>query len=78
MYIRTTKNQRGGAYYHLVEAYRQDGKVRQRTLMSLGRVEDNRIEELANAISKHIETINIFNLSKEIYLTRISLVHCLF
>jgi len=66
MYIRTTKNQRGHSYYHLVEAYRQDGKVRQRTLMSLGRVEDNRIEELAAAISKHLETINIFNLSKEI------------
>lgn len=66
MYIRTTKNQRGDAYYHLVEAYRQDGKVKQRTLMSLGRVEDNRIEELAAAIGKHLETVNIFNLSKEI------------
>lgn len=66
MYIRTTKNQQGNAYYHLVEAYREDGKVKQRTLMSLGKVEDNRIEELAAAISKHLETINIFNLSKEI------------
>jgi transposase len=66
MYIRTTKNQRGHSYFHLVEAYREDGKVKQRTLMSLGRVEDNRIEELATAISKHLETINIFNLSKEI------------
>ena len=66
MYIRTTKNQRGDAYYHLVESYRQVGKVKQRTLMSLGRVEDNRMEELAAAISKHLETINIFNLSKEI------------
>jgi transposase len=66
MYIRTTKNQRGQSYYHLVEAYRQDGKVKQRTLMSLGRVEDNRIEELATAISKHLDAINIFNLSKEI------------
>ena len=66
MYIRTTKNQRGSAYYHLVEAYRQDGKVKQRTLMSLGKIGDNRIEELAAAISKHLETINIFNLSKEI------------
>jgi transposase len=34
--------------------------------MSLGRVEDNRIEELATAISKHLDAINIFNLSKEI------------
>jgi transposase len=66
MYIRTTKNQRGDAYYHLVEAYRQDGKVKQRVLMSLGRVENNRLEELATAISKHLDTVNIFNLSKEI------------
>jgi transposase len=34
--------------------------------MSLGRVENNRLEELATAISKHLETVNIFNLSKEI------------
>ena len=66
MYIRTTKNQKGQSYFHLVESYREDGKVKQRTLMSLGRVEDNRIEELAAALSKHLETISIFNLSKEI------------
>ena len=66
MYIKITKNQRGNAYYHLVEAYRQDGKVKQRVLMSLGRVEDNKLEELATAISKHLETVNIFNLAKEI------------
>ena len=66
MYIKITKNQRGNAYYHLVEAYRQDGKVKQRVLISLGRVEDNKLEELATAISKHLETVNIFNLAKEI------------
>jgi len=69
MYIKVTKNQRGRAYYHLVEAYRQDGKVKQRTLMSLGRVEDNKLEELAAVISKHLESVNIFNLSKEIDIT---------
>jgi transposase len=66
MYIKITKNQRGYAYYHLVEAYREDGKVKQRTLMSLGRVEDNKLEELFEAIGKHLETVNILNLSKEI------------
>ncbi|HBH85449.1 MAG: hypothetical protein A2X05_12250 [Bacteroidetes bacterium GWE2_41_25] len=66
MYIKITKNQRGYAYYHLVEAYREDGKVKQRTLMSLGRVEDNKLEQLSEAISKHLETVNILNLSKEI------------
>ena len=66
MYIRVTKNQRGHAYYHLVESFRQDGKVKQRVLLSLGRVEENRLEELAEAINKHLETANIFNLAKEI------------
>jgi transposase len=66
MYIRVTKNQRGDAYYHLVESYRQDGKVKQRVLLSLGRIEENKLEELAEAINKHLETANIFNLAKEI------------
>jgi len=34
--------------------------------MSLGRVEDNKLEQLSAAISKHLETVNIFNLSEEI------------
>jgi transposase len=66
MYIKITKNQRGYAYYHLVEAFREDGKVKQRTLMSLGRVEENKLEQLYEAISKHLETVSILNLSKEI------------
>jgi hypothetical protein len=43
MFIKITKNAKGQAYYHLVEAYRHNGKVTQRTLMSLGKVDDNRI-----------------------------------
>lgn len=66
MYIRVTKNQRGDAYYHLVESFRQEGKVKQRVLLSLGRVEENKLEELAEAINKHLESTNIFNLAKEI------------
>src|SRR4030042_2595167 len=66
MYIKITKNQRGYAYYHLVEAYREDGKVKQRTLMSLGRVEEKKLEQLSEAISKHLETVSILSLSKEI------------
>jgi len=57
------------SYYHLVEAYRENGKVKQRTLMSLGRVEENKLEKLYEAISKHLETVDIFNLSKEIHIS---------
>ncbi|MFH0866493.1 MAG: IS1634 family transposase [Bacteroidota bacterium] len=64
MYIRVTKNQRGEAYYHLVESYRDGGKVKQRTLLSLGNVKDGKLEELAEAISKHLDYVSIFNLAK--------------
>jgi transposase len=66
MYIRTTKNKRGDAYYHLVESFRQDGKVKQRTLLSLGRVEDNKLEQLSEAISKHLDTIHVLDLAKHV------------
>jgi len=66
MYIRITKNKRGDAYYHLVESFRQDGKVKQRTLLSLGRVEDNKLEQLSKAISKHLDTIHVLDLAKHV------------
>src|SRR3972149_892106 len=66
MYIRITKNQRGEAYYHLVESYRDGSRVKQRTLLSLGNVKDGKLEELADAISKHLDYISIFNLAKSV------------
>lgn len=66
MYIKITKNQKGEAYHHLVESYREGGKVRQRTLLSLGRVEDGKLEELAVAIAKHTDLISAVNLSKQV------------
>ena len=66
MFIKTTKNKNGTAYYHLVESYRLDGKVKQRTLMSLGRVEDGKLDQLAEAISKHSDKLSVFNLAKDV------------
>jgi transposase len=66
MFIKTTKNSKGTAYYHLVESYRQEGKVKQRTLMSLGRVEDGKLDKLAEAISKHSNKLCIFNMAKDV------------
>jgi transposase len=64
MYIRITKNKKGDTYYHLVESFRQDGKVKQRILLSLGRVDDNKLAQLSEAISKHLETIHVIDLAK--------------
>lgn len=66
MYIRITKNQRGEGYYHLVESYREGGKVKQRTLLSLGNIKDGKLEELAQAISKHLDYVSIFSLAKSV------------
>ena len=66
MFIRTTRNFAGQAYYHLVESFRDEGKVKQRTLLSLGRVEDGKLEALAEAISKHTDLISAAELAKTV------------
>lgn len=66
MYIRITKNSRGNAYYHLVESFRHEGKVRQRVLLSLGRVDEGKLEKLAEAVSKHLDRVTALNLAESI------------
>jgi transposase len=66
MFVRITKNKKGDAYYHLVESFRDQGKVRQRLIMSLGRVEDGLLEKVAAALNKHLDTIQILDLAKHI------------
>lgn len=66
MYIRTTTNQAGQEYYHLVESYREHGKVRQRTLMSLGRAGEDRMDDVIAAIGKHKDVFTLLTLAKDI------------
>ena len=67
MFIKITKNPAGQKYYHLVESYRdKDGKARQRTLLSLGRVEEDKLEQLASAISRHKELFTVLDLAKRV------------
>ncbi len=66
MFIKITKNPAGQQYYYLVETYRDRGKVRQRMLLSLGRVEEDRLEALAAAISEHKELFTVLELAKKI------------
>jgi len=70
VYIRTIKNAAGQAYYHLVESYRVDGKVKQRTLLSLGRVEDGKLEQLAAALAKHTDLLSALDLAKTVSIDR--------
>jgi len=65
VYIRTTVNSVGQKYFHLVESYRENGKVKQRILLSLGRAEDGKMEELANALAKHMDLDTASSLLKQ-------------
>lgn len=67
MYIKITRNQAGQAYYHLVESYRENGKTRQRTLLSLGRVgEEGRLKNLAEALARHEQVVTALDLANEV------------
>jgi transposase len=66
VFIKITKNPAGQPYYYLVETYRDRGKVRQRMLLSLGRVGEDRLEELAAAISQHKEMFTVLELAKHV------------
>ncbi len=66
MYIRITRNATGQKYHHLVESYRDGKKIRQRVLLSLGKVEEDRLEELATAIARHKDILSTVELAKSI------------
>ena len=66
MFIKVTKNSSGQSYYHLVESYRECGKVKQRTLLALGRAGEDRMEEVVAAIARHKEIFTILELAKSI------------
>jgi transposase len=53
-----------------VESFRRDGKVKQRTLLSLGRVEENKLVQLSEAINKHLDTIHVLDLAKHIDISK--------
>jgi len=57
MFIKTTRNSKGQAYYHVVESYRSEGKVKQRVLLSLGKEDEGKIQDLTAALSRHSESL---------------------
>lgn len=66
MYIKITTNKSGQAYYHLVESYRDQGKVRQRTLLSLGKVGEDKLDDLITAIGRHKDIISVADAAKAV------------
>lgn len=66
MFIKKTTNSAGQVYYHLVESYWEKGRSKQRTLLSLGRAEEGRLDNLIEAISRHKEVMSILDMAKAI------------
>jgi hypothetical protein len=66
MFIKKTRNGSGQIYYHLVESYWENGQSRKRTIMSLGREGEDRLEELAAALAKHRDVVTATQLAKEV------------
>ena len=65
MFIKITKNAKGVGYYHLVETYREGSKVKHRTLLSLGRTDEGKLEQLSEAISKHTAFFTAMSLAQK-------------
>ncbi len=66
MFIKKTKNSRGQTYYHICESYWKDGKSNHRTLMSLGRAKETRLEDLLDLISRHLDVLSASQIAKKI------------
>ncbi len=66
MFIKKTKNKSGQTYFHLVESYWENGKSHHRTLLSLGREEDGKLDNLITAISRHKDVMGILDIAKSI------------
>ncbi len=64
MYIKVTKNRVGQTYYHLVESYWEKGSSHQRTLLSLGKAGEDRMDEIIAAIGKHKDVLTVLELAK--------------
>ena len=66
MFIRKIKTPQGTDYFHLVESYRENGKVRQRTLLPLGRTKDGRLKNLVSAVQKHSDFMTASELAENL------------
>ena len=66
MYIRKNINSAGMVYFQLVESYREGKKVRQKILLSLGKKEDGKLDNLAEAVSRHTSLLRAEELAKKL------------
>nr|WP_129408176.1 hypothetical protein [Marinitoga lauensis] len=61
MFLRVVKNSKGVEYLRIVENYRENGKIKQKTIANLGRVDSFSESEVKNIINKLIEIFDLKN-----------------
>ena len=66
MFLRKTKNPAGQTYYHIVESYRIGKKVRQRTLLSLGKASEGHLDKILQSAIKQKQLLTITQIAREL------------
>jgi hypothetical protein len=70
MFLRTNKNTYGRAYLQIVRSYRENGKIKQEVLFTLGRLDilqaTGQLDDLVKALSRYTEKQKLIDLSKDV------------
>ncbi|WP_129408178.1 IS1634 family transposase [Marinitoga lauensis] len=61
MFLRVVKNNKGVEYLRIVESYRENGKIKQRTVANLGRIDSFSENEAKNIVNKLIQIFDLKN-----------------
>ncbi len=59
--LRVVKNNKGVEYLRIVESYRENGKIKQRTVANLGRIDSFSENEAKNIVNKLIQIFDLKN-----------------
>lgn len=65
MFIRKITNPYGTEYYHLVESYREKGRVKQRTILPLGKKGGKSLNDLLTAVKRFANLLTVEDAIKE-------------
>ncbi|WGS64365.1 IS1634 family transposase [Marinitoga aeolica] len=61
MFLRVVKNNKGVEYLRIVESYRENGKIKQRTIANVGRIDSFSESEAKNIVNKLIQIFDLKN-----------------
>jgi transposase len=70
MFVRINRNASGHQYLQILRSYRQDGKVKQEVLLTLGRLDvlqaTGQLDALVSALARHCTREHLIDLSKDV------------